>query len=426
MGRAIVDAIVEENEEEEEEDSEEEPQTGIITSRGSTAKGGPGRGIGSAGGLGGGLAPGTASASALDDVEDEDDDGLADVEEEDDEEAATAARMRHGNAAQREPELYLTKSQLGTIQSAAAVVIAMKGDVGLLARHHRFLQRVVAARDIVAAVAEVNSARPLASRAAAAHITNAIAQGVAVHLAPTLLEEGRTAVELAATETELAAALNVASTIAVARHAHDADIARLASALQRSRELNAHAHELMTAHTVPVGEQSTRPPAGSVSSAPSLSDATHGAADAAAGVGADAGAGVPHVDTGATNAGSVSAVGGGTPPVVRNPALCPQLVAVRADLLESATTLLQRLQCEVQVTDAVAATESAAVAVKRAVELHAGEDPSLLPVPELTPDEAAAIAAALAAHAAVLAAPPPKPAKAPPKGAPRTLHAPPL
>jgi hypothetical protein len=44
-----------------------------------------------------------------------------------------------------------------------------------------------------------------------------------------------------------------------------------------------------------------------------------------------------------------------------------------------------------------------------AVAAHSAEDPAYLPAPELTPEEAASVQAAITAHAELLAAPPPKP-----------------
>lgn len=352
--------------------------------------------------------------------------------------------------AEAEPELYLSKEQLKGLQGAASSVQALHGDVTLLTRHAHFLRRVAAARDLADHVAALTAApaRPFPTRAAATkHVGRAIAAAHASGVAATLLQEARLAVAVVAAESELAAAVDVCSRIAVGKHSRDADIARLRAAVAVGKRLNAMVGAAVAARDLPgfVMPKPAEPDmsaagagagmggrasdaGGGFSGAPSLSHHPKPASLAAGG-----GAGGPSSDAldaaaGAGSGSSGSAAASSLGPVFRSARLAPSLPTIEdgpGGLLERGEGLLARLACEVGVTDCVDAVSAAMRGLEGAVARHAAEDPAYIPAPELTPEEAAAVQEAAAAHAALLAAPPPKPQpgkKAPPPPPPPPAH----
>jgi len=307
--------------------------------------------------------------------------------------------------AELEPELYLTHDQLSALQSAAATVQSMRGDVGLLARHAAFVRRLAANRAVVETVASLNTARPLPDRVSLApwgrKLNDLESAGL---VSVSVVKEARLALQAAVAEVEIASATQVCRAIAVARHAHDADIGRLAAAVHGAIEIAEHMAAVAAAHaqrgdasgqpdsrasallpSSSSGALSATAPGGDAVPATSSRASALAASSSEAALGTDssprpghaaappspAPAHISHSPSATTT--TPAPAHATTAPAFRNQALCPPLKPVAADLIAAAQVLLTRLRCEVGLTDAVDEVTAGVVAVK-----HAGVLPRLL------------------------------------------------
>jgi hypothetical protein len=319
-----------------------------------------------------------------------------------------------------EPELFFGGEQTTALEAAVSLLAEARGDVALMVLGKAALARIKAAANLTAAVNALSAARPLRSRSDAAVVSAVMALRMAEQagVGPTVRNEARLLCQCAVAETELAAAVQVCGSIAVGTHASDADIARLARALDAAdiaascvaavqaerasaqaqhddiaqaesaklQQLQQQVAENMSVRTGGSGKQksvvttTTRRGAAAADAADVQSQVRsqliHGSSSSNLGPAASAASGFP-------------GAGDHTParPPPRSLASFCSLQAVDAALVDRARVLLKRLQCEVGVMDDVAAAGKSLSAVQAAVAAHDAEDPSALPVPELSPEE---------------------------------------
>jgi hypothetical protein len=278
--------------------------------------------------------------------------------------------------AEREPELYLSVEQVRALQTSAASVVSCRGDLSLLARHAAFLRRIVTAKELADCVSALSTApgRPFPTRAAAGHLTRAIAAAYEAGVGPTLLQEARLAVAVLCAESELASATEVCAGIAVGKHSRDADIHRLQAAVTVATRLNGLVAAAQAAQAQP-GFALARPSTAAVlgggggSAGPGGEPPGSAAGSAVGGSGASAVSGSVHASKAGTLLEAALAAGGSAAtsassvmagPLYRSQRLRPALpVIAEGPLLAAGRSLLARLSCEVGVSDCVDAVTAA-------------------------------------------------------------------
>jgi hypothetical protein len=278
--------------------------------------------------------------------------------------------------AEREPELYLSVEQVRALQASAASVVACRGDLSLLARHAAFLRRIVTAKELADCVSALSTApgRPFPTRAAAGHLTRAIAAAYEAGVGPTLLQEARLAVAVLCSESELASATEVCAGIAVGKHSRDADIHRLQAAVTVATRLNGLVAAAQAAQAQP-GFALARPSTAAVlgggggSAGPGSEHPGSAAGSAVGGSGASAVSGSVHASKAGTLLDAALVAGGSavtsassamSGPLYRSQRLRPALPLIAdAPLLAAGRSLLARLSCEVGVSDCVDAVTTA-------------------------------------------------------------------
>lgn len=340
-----------------------------------------------------------------------------------------------------ELELYFNPMHVAALEAALSHVMALHGDVALIARGRAALDRLEAAAALKVQVEDVSDSRPIASRTVVLPALAALSRANAAGVGVTTLTEARLGLDIAVAELELTGAVAVCSVIPVATHAYDADLDRLRRAVEAGNTLNAAVvsvtasrdaafaplDAIAAAAAAATSSTTLPPPASSRASLAPRSSIGQGDGNASvtgSSVSAPRSTGGGDRRGGApTGRGSVTGPLSASPSAVipgssalelspegkpwRNRDAAIPLLSVDAALLSRASALLARLTCEVGVTDAVSAATAAHDALLAAAAAHDSEDASLLLVPELPPEEAAAVAAAVAAAAAAAAAPPP-------------------
>lgn len=346
-----------------------------------------------------------------------------------------------------QPELYLTPGHIASLESAVGHARDLHADVQVVARGMTVLRRLQAAAALRDAVAVMQKKRPLADAAAgAAGVEAAIASATAAGVGPTLVAQARLDLRVAYAEASLQGSIALCSSIPVGTHFYDADIQRLSLAVGEAEGASAAASRVEAGTGAAEDEDLTAEQAAASAEgmrrreesqrlqqqqerAQAKAEAARIAAETAAAEGVAEGDGVaegkeedvsapaaaaPPVSADGDSAADASEPAAATateePAVDQAPSkpatrlLLPALPAntirlspVAAAILDQGRALLSRLQCEVGVTDAVAAAEARSSEVAAAAEVHKEEDPTLLPTPEKPVDPAAEAAAAAAA-----------------------------
>jgi hypothetical protein len=306
-----------------------------------------------------------------------------------------------------ELEMHFTAENRSSLEAAVTLVREVSGDVALVARGLAALQRLDAADALRRAVAALTAQRPITHRSATAGAEAAVAAAAAAGVGPVLLRQAGVAIDTAVAECELAGAAFVCRSIPVASHAYDADIRRLAAAVETAHALarqQAEASAALTGAATTQGDVAAplvEPAApGTDEGAAAASDSKGEPEDSAAATAAAAEAGVGAPASSASlqrpAAAVETAAAAEAPPPLAPGAVVPQQ-PVDEVALAAASALLSRLSSEVRVVDAVAAADAALARARAAALAHREEDASLLPVPELPPPPPEAVPAAAAA-----------------------------
>lgn len=248
-----------------------------------------------------------------------------------------------------ELDLYFSAVHAHAVESGLTAVREVGGNPHTQAKALGVMRRLEAAGGLREACKRLAAARPLPHLRDTAYVS---AQSALEHarvagggVGPTLLSQATLALQVAAAEVELHGAVVVASGISIGTHLYDAILLRLSEAVSGARAACTAAN--LMAHPPDKGIE-------------------HFSLRAVLGV-----------------------------PTGNDILAAP----IKEEAISEASTLLSRLQCEVQVTDSVVHARAQGEAARVALEQYREHDPTELPVPELPPvaPEAADAAAAAAA-----------------------------
>jgi hypothetical protein len=263
---------------------------------------------------------------------------------------------------EQEPFLFFGMEHVNNLDACASAVASMKGDPALLARYGLLLRRMAACRAVTAAVSALNARRPVSHRADVTPLLQAIkeAQDSGLPTTSAVLEEARVSASMAIIEAELAACIHVVRSIRVANHSNDADVSRIRIAVEEAQRLDALAADKMEAYArlIPVTANVTADvspkPVVIIDSMPSVQGETEGFNTSRQQL---------TISPSVAEVGEAAGESRDQEHVQRNPKLCPDLPGINTALMTKATTLADRLTCEIGVTDAVLAAQKAKACV---------------------------------------------------------------